>query len=84
MREKYALSRRAAITAAPGASPTKKEGVVATSFLDHDRAYFQAYSHVGIHEEMIKVLLDFSNLSPAFRIRKIVRSFCFFSAYRVM
>ena len=31
-----------------------KEGVVASNFLEQDAAYFHAYSHVGIHEEMIK------------------------------
>lgn len=32
------------------------EGVVSTSFLEHDAAYFHSYSHVGIHEEMIKAI----------------------------
>jgi protein arginine N-methyltransferase 6 len=32
----------------------KKEGVVSTSFLEQDAAYFQSYSHLGVHEEMIK------------------------------
>lgn len=53
-----AAPRRAALGLAAGAgalgATPPKEGAVARSFLDHDRAYFQAYSHVGIHEEMIK------------------------------
>lgn len=32
--------------------PTQVEGPPCTDF---DMAYFQSYSHVGIHEEMIKV-----------------------------
>ncbi|XP_073389493.1 probable protein arginine N-methyltransferase 6 isoform X2 [Physcomitrium patens] len=58
MRDKYAHSRRSpsgfVLPAPPPVVVAPKEGVVASSFLDQDRAYFHAYSHVGIHEEMIK------------------------------
>ncbi|KAG0581166.1 hypothetical protein M758_4G233000 [Ceratodon purpureus] len=58
MRDKYALTRRSASRLLPLVAPpvaaAAKEGVVPASFLEQDRAYFQAYSHVGIHEEMIK------------------------------
>lgn len=37
-------------------SAAAKEGIVSTNFPEHDAAYFHSYSHVGIHEEMIKVL----------------------------
>lgn len=77
MREKQSLSRRAPGSrflspggnASPAAAPTK-EGVVASTFHDHDRAYFQAYSHVGIHEEMIKV--KFSHLELLSAVSRIL------------
>jgi protein arginine N-methyltransferase 6 len=41
-----------------GVSPTPavvaKEGVVSSNFREQDAAYFHAYSHLGVHEEMIK------------------------------
>jgi protein arginine N-methyltransferase 6 len=35
-------------------SQRPKDGIRAASIRDHDAAYFQAYSHIGVHEEMIK------------------------------
>ena len=36
--------------------PTPSEVVVSTSYAEMDAAYFHSYAHVGIHEEMIKVI----------------------------
>ena len=72
MRDKYALTRRSASRLLPLVAPpvaaAAKEGVVPASFLEQDRAYFQAYSHVGIHEEMIKV----SGFRRSMRVCEIV------------
>ncbi|CAM6105310.1 unnamed protein product [Calypogeia fissa] len=35
-------------------SRPSKDGIIATSIREHDAAYFHAYSHIGVHEEMIK------------------------------
>lgn len=35
-------------------SSAAADGAVSNSFAEHDAAYFNSYSHVGIHEEMIK------------------------------
>lgn len=41
----------------PGHQQQQQETTDAPPCTDFDMAYFQSYSHVGIHEEMIKVLL---------------------------
>jgi protein arginine N-methyltransferase 6 len=40
---------------AAGESPAAGAGPAALSLEEHDRIYFQSYSHIGIHEAMIKV-----------------------------
>lgn len=54
-----ALGRRrprlAAAAAAAGESPAAAGVEAAAPLEEHDRIYFQAYSHLGIHETMIKV-----------------------------
>jgi hypothetical protein len=65
MRDKYALTRRSPSRLLAPPAAALKEGVVPSSNLEHDRAYFQAYSHVGIHEEMIKVCLALALCTPS-------------------
>jgi protein arginine N-methyltransferase 6 len=53
------LARRRPRLSAAGESPAAGVGSGATSAAlslgEHDRIYFQSYSHIGIHEAMIKV-----------------------------
>lgn len=46
---------RLAAAAAAGESPAAAGVEAAAPLEEHDRIYFQAYSHLGIHETMIKV-----------------------------
>uniref|UniRef100_A0A804RM79 Protein arginine N-methyltransferase domain-containing protein n=1 Tax=Zea mays TaxID=4577 RepID=A0A804RM79_MAIZE len=46
--------RRPRLSAAAGESPAAAGVEAAAPLEEHDRIYFQAYSHLGIHETMIK------------------------------
>jgi protein arginine N-methyltransferase 6 len=52
------LARRPRLSAATGDTPPSEaaEAAAGDAALEaHDRVYFQSYSHIGIHEAMIKV-----------------------------
>jgi hypothetical protein len=51
------LARRPRISAATGDTPSPSAAAAAgdAALEAHDRVYFQSYSHIGIHEAMIKV-----------------------------
>lgn len=50
--EGYGLQPAASMVSS---SASRDHGAVApTAFREHDAAYFHAYSHIGVHEEMIK------------------------------
>ena len=56
-RRRPRLSAASPPAAASGESPAAGAGATPTadSLEEHDRIYFQSYSHIGIHEAMIKV-----------------------------
>jgi hypothetical protein len=49
------LARRPRLSAATGDPPAAEAAAGDAALAAHDRVYFQSYSHIGIHEAMIKV-----------------------------
>ncbi|KAM0826694.1 hypothetical protein ACQ4PT_068705 [Festuca glaucescens] len=52
------LARRPRLSAATGDTPASVPAAGDAALEAHDRVYFQSYSHIGIHEAMIKVVMD--------------------------
>ncbi|KAM0826696.1 hypothetical protein ACQ4PT_068705 [Festuca glaucescens] len=48
------LARRPRLSAATGDTPASVPAAGDAALEAHDRVYFQSYSHIGIHEAMIK------------------------------